>query len=74
MNFKAPLYFENEFDIHVRITAISTRSISYAHTITRGETMIATGTMTAVCVRKIDGVMQPTEIPPAILAQLAVHA
>ena len=75
INFKAPLFFENEFEILVRITAISARSISYSHTVTRGDTTIATGTMTAVCVnRKADGTMQATEIPPAILGQLAVHA
>jgi acyl-CoA thioester hydrolase len=75
INFKAPLFFENEFDILVRITAISARSISYAHTVTRGDVTIATGTMTAVCVnRQGDGTMQATEIPPAVLERLAVHA
>ncbi len=74
IDFKAPLYFENEFDILVRITAISARSISYSHTITRAETVIARGTMTAVCVRKVDGTMQATAIPPSILERLAVHA
>jgi acyl-CoA thioester hydrolase len=75
INFKAPLFFENDFEVLVRITAISPRSITYAHTITRGETTIATGTMTAVCVnRKSDGTMQATRIPPAILERLAVHA
>ena len=36
INFKAPLFFENEFEVLVRITAISARSISYAHTVMRG--------------------------------------
>ncbi|HXT68964.1 MAG TPA: thioesterase family protein [Vicinamibacterales bacterium] len=74
MNFKAPLYFEDEFEVDVRITAISSRSVSYSHTITRGDTVIATGTMTAACVRKIEGKMQATELPLAILDRLAVHA
>ena len=75
INFKAPLFFENEFDVLVRITAISARSISYSHTITRGDTTIATGTMTAVCTsKKSDGTMQATAIPAAILKELAVHA
>ena len=71
INFKAPLYFEDEFDIDVRITEISSRSISYSHAISRGDTAIATGTMTAVCVRKVDGKMQATEIPASILDRLA---
>ena len=74
INFKAPLFFENEFDVLVRITAISARSISYSHTVTRGDTTIATGTMTAVCTSKrSDGTMQATPIPAAILERLAVH-
>jgi acyl-CoA thioester hydrolase len=75
INFKAPLFFENEFEILVRITAMSARSISYSHTVVRDHTTIATGTMTAVCVnRESDGTMQATEIPPSIRERLAVHA
>ena len=75
INFKAPLFFENEFDVLVRITAISARSITYSHTITRGDTTIATGTMTAVCTnKKADGTMEATAIPPGILERLTAHA
>lgn len=71
INFKAPLYFEDEFDVDVTVTAISRRSITYAHTITRGDVLIATGTMTAVCVKKTDGKMESTDLPAAILEKLA---
>ena len=75
VEFTAPLFFENEFDVIVRITAISRRSISYSHAIMRGDTTIATGTMTAVCTqKKSDGTMEATVIPPAIRERLAVHA
>jgi YbgC/YbaW family acyl-CoA thioester hydrolase len=75
LNFKAPVYFENEIEVLVRITAISPRSMSYSHVITRGDTVIATGTMTAVCVRKAaDGSMQSTEIPRAIAERFQVHS
>jgi acyl-CoA thioester hydrolase len=74
IDFKAPLFFQNEFDVLVRITAISARSISYSHTLRRGDTTIATGMMTAVCANTMtDGTMQATAIPPAILERLAVH-
>ena len=74
IDFKAPLFFENEFDVLVRITAISMRSISYSHTITRGTTTIATGTMIAVCATSnSDGTMQATAIPPNVLERLAAH-
>ncbi len=74
VDFKAPLRFEEEFEVHVRIEAISRRTIRYAHTIRRGETVIATGTMTAACVRKVPAPMRAMEIPADVLERLAVHA
>ena len=73
IDFKAPLVFEDEFDVHVRIEAISRRTIRYAHTITRGETVIATGTMTAACVQRHPTPMRAIEIPANILERLAVN-
>ena len=70
IDFKAPLYFEDEFEVHVRLTAVSKRTFTYAHTITRGDTIIATGTMTAACVRKSPPPMKAVEIPAEILAHL----
>ena len=69
--FHAPLRFEDVFDVHVRIEAITRRSIRYAHTITRGGTRIATGTMTAVAVTK-DPDMRAVDIPADIAARFAV--
>ena len=74
VDFKAPLQFEDEFEVHVRIEAISRRTIRYAHTIRRGETVIAIGTMTAACVQKVPAPMRSIEIPPDVLARLTIHA
>ena len=71
VDFSAPLYFEEEFDVHVRIEAITRRTIQYAHTIRRGDAVIATGTMTAACVRKVPAPMKAIEIPADVLAKLA---
>ena len=73
VDFKAPLHFEEEFDVHVRIEAISRRTIRYAHTIRRGETVIAIGSMTAACVRKVPPPMKSIEIPPEVLERLSTH-
>ena len=70
IDFKAPLFFEDEFEVHVRLTAVSRRSLTYAHTIRRGDTVIATGTMTAVCVRKSPLPMKAVEIPAEIVERL----
>ena len=71
IDFKAPLYFEEEFEVHVKLTAISKRTLAYAHTITRGNTVIATGTMTAACVLKSSRPLRAVEIPQEILDRLA---
>jgi len=71
IEFLSPLHFEDEFEVHVRIEAISRRSIRYSHTITRGDTVVATGTMTAVCVRRTPLPLQSIDIPQNVLDRLA---
>jgi YbgC/YbaW family acyl-CoA thioester hydrolase len=73
VDFQAPLHFEEEFEVHVRIEAISRRTIKYAHAIRRGDILIATGTMIAACVRKVPAPMKAIEIPAEVLSKLAVH-
>ena len=46
-DFKNPLRFEDEFEILIRITGFSERTIRYACAMTRGETPIASGTLVA---------------------------
>ena len=70
VDFLAPLRFEEEFDVVVRIDALTKRSIRYACTIERDDVTFATGTMTAVCVAKGKSPMQAVEIPKDILERL----
>jgi acyl-CoA thioesterase FadM len=71
VEFHAPLYFEQEFDVHVRIESISRRSIRYACTITRDGVKVATGTMAAVCVQNRPGEpFRAVDIPEEIVARL----
>lgn len=71
VDFHAPLHFEDEFEVWIRIEKFGPRAIRYACTITRGETKVATGTMTAVCVRKNPPPMKAMEIPKDILDRFA---
>lgn len=71
IDFKAPLHFEDEFEVHVRIEAISRRTIRYSHTIRRGHTLVATGSMTAACVQKQPPPMRAVEIPTTVRERLA---
>ena len=69
--FRNPLRFEEEFEVRVRIAATKTRSIEYEFTIVRGDTVIAVGTMTSVCVKKsADGTMKATELPADVVQKL----
>ena len=74
-DYRKPLRFEDEFEIHVRISAIGRSSITYSCVITSGETTVATGSTTIVCVTKgPGGVMTATAIPPDIAARFEVAA
>ena len=69
--FRNPLLFEDEFEVWVRLAAARTRALDYEFTIVRGETVIAVGTMTSVCVRKnAEGRMRATEVPDHVLSRL----
>ena len=65
--FHRPLKFEQEFDVTIRVTEISKRTISYACEMTQDGQRIATGTLKIACVAKLpDGSMKSTEIPEDI--------
>ena len=66
-DYFAPLRFEEEFTITIRIAELGTRSIRYACEIARGEARVAAGTMTIACVtRTTDGPVRSTPLPDAI--------
>lgn len=70
-DFKAPLRFEDEFEVDVRVNAIGRRSITYAFTLRRGAQVMATGSMTSACVtRDADGRVQSIEVPDSVRARL----
>jgi acyl-CoA thioester hydrolase len=69
--YLGPLRFGDEFDVHVRVEALSRRSIRYIHTITCRDKQVATGTITTVCVAKdADGTMRAVPIPDDIATGL----
>ena len=75
-DFHGALRFEDEFDVSIRVEAVTRKTIRYACLLTRGDTKIATGSITIACVRKRPGQpMESIEIPPEIAArfQVATH-
>ena len=73
-DYKKPLRFEDEFEIHLRVEHITTRSLRYACRIEcRGE-LVAEGGMTIVCVtRDARDTMRAAPIPEFILAVFTPH-
>jgi len=71
--FRRPLYFEDEFQARVRITAMTNRTIQYACALTKAGETVATGSMTIACViQKPNEPMQSVAIPPEITERLHV--
>jgi YbgC/YbaW family acyl-CoA thioester hydrolase len=73
--FHSPLKFEQEFEISVRITEMTRRTITYAGEITGNGRRIATGSWKIACVNKLpDGTMKSADIPPDVADRLAPRA
>jgi acyl-CoA thioester hydrolase len=70
-DFKAPLRFQDEFEVRTEIGAVTRSTIQWAHVLLRGDTVIGNGTVTAVCVKKNpDGTMKSAPIPEEIISRL----
>ena len=70
-DFKAPLKFEDEFEVYVVVDTIGRRSIKYAFTLLRGTEVMATGTMTSACVtRDENGHARSIDVPESVRARL----
>jgi acyl-CoA thioester hydrolase len=68
-DYRRPLRFEDEFEIHLQVAQLTTRSIRYACRVEcRGE-LVAEGGMTIACVQKQDGTMRAVPLPADIVAR-----
>ena len=71
--FHRPLRFEQEFEVWLRIAAITKKTIRYTCHLTDGDMKIATGALTVACVRREpNGQMTSAEIPAEIAARFQV--
>ncbi len=69
-DYKAPLRFEDEFEVDVDLTDITRRTIRYAFTLRRDGTVIGKGTLTAVSARKRNGGLEAIPVPEDVVARL----
>ena len=71
--FLKPLRFEDEFEVTIRITRISVKSLSYSATIVKDGEVAAHGVLTVACVAKEPGQpLRGTPIPADIADRFSV--
>ena len=71
--FHAPLRFEDEFEVWIRVAAITARTMRYTCLMTRGDTKIATGSTAMACVSKRRGEpMTAIDLPPEVVRRFSV--
>lgn len=71
--FHAPLRFEDQFEVWIRVAEITKRTIRYTSLMTRGETKIATGSHTIAFVSKKPGEpMRAMDIPAEVAGRFTV--
>jgi acyl-CoA thioester hydrolase len=70
-DFKAPLRFEDQFEVDVRVGAATRRTLQYEFTLTLDGRTIGTGTVTTAFVSKPPGEpMKALDLPPDIVDRL----
>jgi len=71
--YRRPLKFEDEFDVHLRVAEKTPRTLRYSAILRKGGEAIAEGSMTIICVRRRAGEhVTVIDIPPDIDARFEV--
>jgi YbgC/YbaW family acyl-CoA thioester hydrolase len=71
--YRKPLYFEDEIDVHVRIAAKTAKTFRYACIIRRDGVIVAEGSHTTICVKKRRGEPpKAVDMPPDVAARFEV--
>ena len=73
-DYKSPLRFDDECTILVRIGKVTRRSFRYDFTFKRGDVLIGTGSITAVCSTKKNGRLEAIDVPSDMIARLRAAA
>ena len=71
--YRRPLRFEDEFEVHIRIAAITAKAMTFVCRVWRGDEDVASGRMTVACVSHRPGEpMKGIAIPADIAARFEV--
>lgn len=73
VDYLVPLHFEDEFTITIWVAELGARSMRYGCDLSRGDTRVATGSMTTACVtRDAEGAVRSTPLPGIVRERFAV--
>jgi acyl-CoA thioester hydrolase len=74
-DYKSALRFEDEVEVQMVLTEKRSKALSYQFTFRKGETVVAVGKMTVVCVAmdREDGKMKAVNIPEPLAVLLTVE-
>lgn len=73
LEYRRPLRFEDEFDVHIRVAEKTRKTIRYEAELRKGDEVLAAGSLTIICVRRVAGEpLRAIDIPPEIDACFAV--
>ena len=65
--YKHPLHFEDEFEVHLRVVELTNKTIRYSCDLVMGKISVATGSMTIACVQRgPDQSIKANQIPKDI--------
>ena len=71
--FRKPLRFEDQFDVHIRIAEKTGKTIRYAAVLRKDGEVHAEGSLTIICVRRVAGEpIKAVEIPADLAALFVV--
>jgi YbgC/YbaW family acyl-CoA thioester hydrolase len=74
-DFKSRLKVDDEFEVRTEMAKVTNRTIQWAHTLMVGDRLVASGTVTAVCVKpQPDGTFKAVAMPAEILNKLRAAA
>src|SRR4029079_15061029 len=74
VDYKRPVRFEDEVEGRGCTAALTRRSIRYSFTITSGDALVGTGSMTVVCTKKEDGQLRAVDLPADVVERLQAAA
>jgi acyl-CoA thioester hydrolase len=70
-DFKSRLRVDDEFEVRTEMAKVTNRTIQWAHTMMVGDRLVASGSVTAVCVKpQADGTFKAVEMPADVVSRL----